>query len=324
MHRPVVLGLALLALAAVGIPALAQTIGATEPITLSISPKYPRPNQQVTVTVSSNLVNLAASEITISLDGAVISTGRRSATFTMGPAGKRMTVSASVNENGRTYTKELSVSGADVALVMEPGSTAHPFYEGGLLVAPEGEVRLIALADLRSADGTKIPPNQLSYVWKLGERILNEQSGLGRTTLEATAPVRYRDARVSVTVSTKDGTQSATASVMVSPSTPQVRVYRVDPLGGPDFANAVGSTFALPSAEETFRAIPYFFARQPSIAWVLNGAGSGSEEDVTVRTSGSNAGNALLGVTVADGTGEQAQSRVTLQFGGSFTNIFGF
>jgi|CXWL01.1.fsa_nt_gi hypothetical protein len=303
----------------------AQVPSTNSSISVTISPQNPRPFDQITVTVSSNLVNLSAGTISISKDGTVVSEGSRSTVIQMGGAGTKTTVSIKATVNGTVHTKTIVIRPAEVALVLEPDTTAHPFYEGGLLVAPESRVRLIALADLRTSAGARVPEAQLSYVWKFGTKTLNDQSGLGKSVLTATSPVRYRDAEISVTVSTQDGLQKATASTFVSSITPLVRIYRSDPLAGTLFDQALSGSYTLTSSEETFKAVPYFFGAVPSYAWQLNGNASGSSSLVTVRTTNAQKGTALLGVSaIVPSSGEQTQSRLTLQFGSGATNIFGF
>ncbi len=324
MYRTLFLVVMMLAIALPGSFIHAQTLGA-EPLTLSVSPKYPRPFDTVTVTVSSTLLNLAASTISISADGVVVEEGERTARVRVGAAGTKTTISTTVVANGKTYQKQLIVSPAEVMLIMEPQTTAHPLYEGARLVAPESRVRLIALADLKDAKGVRIPAASLSYTWRLGNQILNDHSGLGKNVLDATAPVRYRDAEVSVTVTTQNLSQNAYASVFVSPVTPVVRIYENDPLRGLLSTRALAGSFTLAGSEQTFRAIPYFFKNTPALSWTLNGAPSGTDNDVTVRTTGASAGTASIGVVATDAqASEQAESRFTLQFGSGSTNIFGF
>jgi hypothetical protein len=77
--------------------------------------------------------------------------------------------------------------------------------------------------------------------------------------------------------------------------------------------------------EETFRAIPYYYAAFPTVAWTLNGSDSDHDPDLTVRTTGTVKGSAVLGVS-AQGAGalNNAQTRFTVQFGEArSTGIFG-
>jgi hypothetical protein len=183
-------------------------------------------------------------------------------------------------------------------------------------------VRIIALPDLRTASGARIPASSLSYTWKVGDRLLTEESGLGRSVLTATAPPRYRDAQVMVTVSTPDESIMARAVTTITPSTPSMFVYRDDPLLGPDFAHAIISAFTMKDTEETFRAVPYFFSVSPSLAWTLNGTAAGADPDVTVRTTGKESGTAALTI-MATGNTDTVDSSFSVNFGAKTTGVFG-
>ncbi len=212
---------------------------------------------------------------------------------------------------------------AEVSLVLEPAATSHPFYRGGGLVASEGRVRLVALADLRTAPATRLGSANLVYTWRLGDRILTDSSGIGRSTLIATAPVRYRNANVSVTVTSPDNTLVGEASTVISAVDPVTRIYRNDPLLGPNFDIALTNRYAMPDTEATFRAIGYFFAVPPTFAWTVNGTANGADKDLTVRATGNGKGAAQLGVTATEpDTRRSADSRVTVDFGQS--TGFGF
>ncbi len=293
-----------------------------EDLTITLSPMYPRPYDTVTISVSSNLVNLAASDLDIAVNGTVINEGNRSVTARMGRPGTRTTIRATAVSGTTTYQRQITVIPADVALILEPVSTSHPFYQGASLVSSEGRVRIIALPDLRTSAGTRIAASELSYTWRIGEQILAAQSGIGKSVFVATAPVRYRDANVSVTVTTRDQSLTARASIAVSPVDPIVRIYRTDPLSGPIFTKALTGTYALSQAEETLRAVAYYFKAPPALAWSLNGNLSGGEDRLTVRSSGGS-GTGVVSLTATD---EKAQARtnITLQFQAPERNgIFG-
>lgn len=313
--------LAALLLALMPFGALAQALPAQDPLTITLSPAYPRPYETVTVTVGSNLVDLSASTVAIYANGTEVERGLRSAQVRMGGPGTRTTIRATAVASEGTYEDTVVVAPADVALIVEPSSTLHPLYEGAGLVPSEGTVRIVALADLRTGPGARVPTSQISYTWKLGSQTLQGESGLGRSVLTATAPARYRDAVITVTATNQAKTVSAQASVTIAPADPLVRIYRSDPLSGISFEKALSGSFALSGSEETFRVVPFFFKEFPSIAWTLNGNASGAGQDLTVRSSGGG-GTALLGVAA---TGEEARAEggVTLRFGEGGTGIFG-
>ncbi|HEX2792303.1 MAG TPA: hypothetical protein VHO23_01125 [Candidatus Paceibacterota bacterium] len=278
--------------------ASAQIIGA-DPLTASISPQYPRPYQTVTIAPISTLIDLSASTVTVSANGTVVGkgSGAQKVNVTLGGPGTRTAVRITVTDpGGSTYTEDLSIRPADAALIVEPSTTVHPFYQGGSLVASEGSLRVIALPDIRTAPGTRINPASLVYTWKLGDQVLQAQSGVGKSTLQAVAPPRYRDALLTLTVATVDNAIVAQTSTSIAASEPVVRIYERDPLLGPLFNRAISGTFVMSEDEQAFRAVPYFFASAPAIAWSVNNAPSGADKDITLRASGGGGGTANVSV----------------------------
>lgn len=322
---------ALLLVGMVGLGSLftahAQFAG-SEPLSLLVTPNYPRPYQTVTVVPQSSAIDLTASTVTISANGVVAAqgSGAEPAYITVGGPGSVTTVTMRAVYGGQTYTKTVTLRPADVALILEPTSTSHPFYEGGALVASEGRVRLIALPDLRRSSGAVIPASELVYTWRNGEQILQGSSGIGKSVLTATAPVRYRDAVISVTVATQDQSIVAQASTALSPVEPLVRIYRTDPLLGSLFATALPRSVTMRGAEESYRAVPYHFPAAPLVSWEVNNAPGGNDKNITVRASGNGAGTALLSVSAkTPNTSQTASAAVSVTFGEERAfNIFGF
>lgn len=300
----------------------------TDPISITISPEYPRPYDVVTVTPESTLIDLSSATIKISLNGKVVMTGSgtQSVPVNVGGPGEKTTISVSATTGGKTYKKDLVIRPGDVSLVVEPVSTAHPFYLGALGLAPEGRVRVIAIADLRSSAGKRIDPATLVYTWRFGNQILQSESGIGKAVLTASAPQRYRDAQISVIVTTSDSSVVANAVTVLQPVDPVLRIYPSAPLFGVDFDHALSGTYSLSGAEESFRGVGYFFGATPTLAWAVNGQGSGGDKDVTVRTTGSGAGVASLSLSARLAQTHQTVTKaLSVSFGDkTSTNLFGF
>lgn len=307
------------------LPVSAQQLPGVDALTLQTLPQYPRPYDTITITPHSTLVNLAASSMSISVNGSVVST-TRSATIRLGGPGSATAIRVVVTApNGEVYTDELTIRPAEVSLIVEANSTTHPLYEGAALPAAEGRVRLIALPDFRSSPGARIPTSSLVYTWRLGSRILEDSSGIGRSTLIATAPVRYRDAIVTLTVATPDGSVSAETRVTVSPTDSLVRIYRYDPLLGPWYSGALFGSLTLSGSEDTFRAVPYFFSSAPTIAWSIDGVERRRGPDLTVRTEDNARGVAAVGVSATGASAtERAAQALSVRFGSERQGIFGF
>lgn len=298
----------------------------TDPITIDLSPNYPAPYQIVTVTPESSSIDLSSSSITFTVNGRVVQqgSGQESASVAMGGPGSATTITITAVNNGNKYTKSVMIRPADVALVLEPTSTTHPFYEGGALVGSEGRVRIVAIPDLRTNSGVQLSASNLVYTWKNGDQILQSSSGIGKSVLSASAPVRYRDTVVSVTVATTDQSIVGQSSVLVSPGDPVIQVYENDPLLGPRYETALTNNVTLTESEATYRAVPYYFTTTPTLTWQVNGTPSQTGPDITVRPSGNGRGTALVGVSASSGTlGQSASTNFSVTFGQSSSGLFG-
>lgn len=298
-----------------------------DPLTVTVSPRYPRPYQSITITPKSTVIDLSASSVVVTVDGKEVGRGSGTQSYSVqtGGPGTRSVVRVSVSAAGTSATDETVIRPTDVSLVLDPISTSHAFYEGANLVAPEGRIRVVALADLRTAPGTRIPSTNLIYTWKTGSRILQAESGVGKSTLIATAPVLFRDTDVSVTVSSADGTLIGEASIAVSPTDPKLLLYKENPLEGAVFTSALSKDYSLTGSEEAFRAVPYFFPTDPSLTWLLNGKSAGTDPLITVRTTGDRAGSATLSVEARQfGAFYSANSSLIVRFGATpGSNLFG-
>lgn len=310
------------------IPAYAQ-VGTTsaDPLTTSLDPQYPAPYQTVNVTPSSNVFDIQNSSISVTVNGVSVykGSGGQAVPVTVGGPGTATTIVVTATTAGHTYTDKTIIRPASVALVVEPVTTTHPFYGGKSLVSAASRVRVVAIADVRSSTSTALPASSLVYTWRLGNQVLESASGIGKNVLDASAPQKYRDAAISVTVSTQDGSISAVNSTSVNPVDPILRIYRNDPLMGPLFDTALSGSVTMTDTEETYRGIAYYFANPPALTWTVNNVSSGNDPDITVRSSGNGQGTANLGLSA-----RQSDPLVTLAaniavvFGKkSSTSIFG-
>jgi hypothetical protein len=267
---------------------------------IKIYPTYPRPYDVVNIAPNSTLINMSASTVTLSSSGKVIAkgTGTQRYDVQLGGPGSANSITVTVAGPSGTFSKNLTIRPSDVSLIAEPATTVHPLYQGSPLVGSQSSVHLIALADLRLASG-RIDPNTLVYNWMLGTQQLQPQSGIGKSTLTVVAPIRYRDATVSVVVTNQAGNVVGKASLTLTPANPLVRIYENDPLSGPRYEKALSDTFTMKDTESSFLAVPYFFSKSPAIAWTIGGNAAAQGPVVTVQSSGRGSGVASIQAKIA-------------------------
>lgn len=293
-------------------------------LTVQLSPANPRPYETVTAYVKSSYVNLNGAKISYYINGAKQDGAEKQFSFDVGAAGSRTILTVEVVENGQLYQQSVTVYPAEVSLILESLAPTPLFYKGASLVAPEGNIRIVALPNIRAVGGSAYARENLIYEWKLGSKNLDDFSGVGKYVLEAIAPPRYRDATVSLTVSSPDRQIVAYAEFDIDPVEPLLRVYRKDPLMGTLSYAILPKNYQLTGDEESFTVEPFYFGATPSFLWTV-GKNQTQGKDLTVRRSGEGAGKFLVNILGTDSEGiSSATSDFTILFNKQSTqNIFG-
>jgi hypothetical protein len=263
--------------------ASAQTPIIGSGLTLDTIPSNPGPNQNITVTATSYILDLDTTSITWSVDGQVVKqgTGITSIQITTNGIGKTTTVDAVATSDAYgTVERSLTITPASVSLIWEALSYTPPFYEGKALHSMGGLVRVVAMPKIIDASGNQIDPSKLIYKWTLNGQIMGNDSGYGKQVLNVTNESYLQGGNdVSVTVSTPDSSLAANGDVFITPSDPKVVLYNNDPIQGIEYNAAVGDTLNL-HQQNTFSLVaePYFFNTasrddQDSLkyTWQLNG-----------------------------------------------------
>jgi len=303
-------------------------VGDLSSFSVSATPQYPAPYGTVTLSFLSSSLDLANATLGVSVNGKSIYQGSvRPVAVTLGKAGSVTNVVATVSVSGAEYTQELSIQPQDIALVVEPIASVPPLYPGKSSVPPEGSVRVVAMANLKNANGVSLNPSVLSYSWTVsGARIANA-SGIGKTTILVASPLQYRARDISVAIMSTDGSQVGGAFISITAAEPSVRIYENDSLLGIRFDRALAGEYAIAGAESTLYAAPFSFPTTqgaPLLQWFLNGASAQTGNSITLRPTGDGQGSASLSVVASAGDYTTAMANLSLSFGDKpSTNFFG-
>lgn len=311
--------LSLLVLFAVPFMVSAQAFNNTDSFTVSVSPAHPSPFGKATLTPLSSSIDLANAVMKVLVNNKQIYQGNaKPIPIQLGPAGALVSVTVFITSNGSTVTKSVSVRPQDVAIIAEPVSSVPPLYPGKPLVPVEGNVRVVAVANIRGVNGKVIDPAALSYSWVVDATRIPSSSGIGRDTLLVASPLQYRSRDVSVTVQSQDGSVSGGSSLSLAPKEPSVLLYENDPLLGIRYDRAISGDYNIVDSEKTLYAAPYSFSTRkggPVLKWFLNGVTAQTGNSITLRPTGSGAGSASLSL-VASGEGAmRATAKMSLSFG---------
>lgn len=307
--------------------ATAQSVGSTDPITLSVSPDYPAPYGQITITPSSGLLTLSSASFVLSVNGKEIYRGNaKPVAISLGAGGTATTIRGTLIDSSGSYSTSVLVRPQDVALVIEPVSSAPALYLGKPLVPLEGTARIVAVANMRTASGVALDPNTLFYAWTVDNAQIGSVSGAGKTSIVVNTPLQYRQSTVSVSVSNADGTLVGGDSVTLSGNAPSVRIYENDSLLGIRFDHALSGSYSLNAAEEMLFGVPYSFPLAngaPTLAWFLNSVSAQGGSGITLRPTGTGKGSASVSLTATSKEGTTASTNIQFGFGSGSTNIFG-
>lgn len=302
----------------------AQSLGnlagdASSVFSVSVSPQYPAPGSRATLSFLSPSLDLTNSTLKVSVNGSIIYQGSvRPVTVSLGKAGSVTRVIVMVSSGGTNYLQTLSIQPQDVVLIAEPLSSAPVLYPGKPLIPLEGDVRVVAIANVRNASGKVVSPSALSYSWTVDGTNIANSSGIGKSAVIVASPLQYRSRDVSVSVMSPDGSLVGGDSLSLSSQEPLIRLYENDPLLGIRFDRALSDTYTISGTEATLYAAPFSLPMTnglPFIQWFLNGSAAQTGNLITLRPSGSGQGSASLSLTASTGGNTPATTNLSLLFG---------
>lgn len=259
-----------------GLPA-----GVTEQISIDQIPKIPKPGETVSFRITSYMTDLNKAKITWTQDGKIIlsQTGAVVNQVQAPASGKSTTIVLTIaKENGGVFTKTITLNPADVDLIYEAQTYAHPFFKGKKLFTSESVVTFIAVPNFINPSGVQIPAENLVYTWKINGTVQQAISGYGKTTFSTKGSLIERPLTIEVDVSAINSSLTASQNITIRSTQPEVVLYENNPLLGIVYDQAVLGTFLLERSQVDFEAIPYFFSAETksdadlNYAWSINGS----------------------------------------------------
>lgn len=329
-----ILSLALLSVLSWPACAVAQSLslGASQQdVLVLLNPETPTPFQEVHATLSSNAVDLNRSVIRWALNGKVEVEGdaKKEFVFTVGKLGSVSKLSIAVDTpNLGTLQKNLTIAPTQLDIVWQADTYTPPFYRGRALAVPESRVTAVALPSFMSSSGKTVAPEKLIYKWTVNDRLVGDQSGLGKDTFRVTEAT-YTENTPLVTVEVSDPTTGLRAVRTVSAPAvqPTILMYNKDPLLGTLFNYALGSTFSPNGQEFTVVAYPYFFSADRvtssflNYQWSINNTPTNSTgrqpNELTLRIPDNSSGISLISLfmTRAGALFQKASGAVGINLG---------
>lgn len=280
-------------------------------VSLTSNPPYPKANEEITLSAESFSTNLNSSRIIWNVNGTVVADdiGKKQITIETGPVGSVTIVTLEITPQGeKTFQKQFTITVAEVAFLWEAKTYTPPFYKGKALFTPESPVVVAAIPQFASSNNL-IPAQNLVYQWKQDDKVLYNQSGYGKRSIEIQGNYWGRKDPVSVSVTSLDKSISLTKTITLEPKKPLVLAYEDNPLLGILFNNAITGPFSIKKDSEVSVFIaPYFFISKllsgdgTKYDWSMNGNSITDQQGgntVTFRDGGNGEGESQIKVTVS-------------------------
>lgn len=284
-------------------------VGVVEQVEIEQIPRIPLPGEIVNIRVISYLTDLNKAEIIWTQDGKVINsgTGATRLSVTAPASGQSANIQVRIlKQGGGEILQTISLNPADVDLIYEANTYAHPFYKGKKLFTSESEIVFIALPNFIGRDGKKIEDSELVYTWKINGSVNQAISGYGRNRFITRGSLIERPTNITVEVSAINSSLIASKTVQMQTQKPELVLYENNPILGVIYEKAIQGSFVLERPEVDFEGIPYFFSADfkddPDLVykWSINGirseAKSSNDNYILLRNQKNEDGKALITV----------------------------
>lgn len=298
-----------------------------EQIDVTVNPEFPRPGDQVKITLDAFGTDLNNATITWTVDGKVAEQGKGqiSLTFTAGNAGRQSNIKVTVQPvNSRLVTKSFVITPQSVDVVWEAQTYTPPFYKGKAMYTPQEKLVFVAMPNFIQGNSI-VGPDTVTYKWKEDLTVEGNRSGYGVQRFDYRGGILMRPVDIGVEVSTQNGL-GAENHVILGPTSPEVTLYENSPLYGILFNKEISRNFEFGSAEErSIAAFPYFFGatdrNDPDLSykWTINGNAINvpkDQTDMTFRNTENLEGKSIIGIVVNNISNflEEAKSAMIIDF----------
>jgi hypothetical protein len=294
-----------------------------EQISILVEPLLPGPYETISIRLEAFGTDLTRAFITWKVNGASKKSGRGEQVFELnsGAAGNVQTVDITIQPaGGPSIQKKLVFRPQEVDLLWESRSYTPPFYKGKALPGFMGQSVLVAIPNFKSGRSS-LPISNLTYRWKRGGEIMNNESGFMKNSISIKGGVLLRPDEMTVEVSDDSGNK-ADHITTIEYYQPFATFYENNPLYGVLFNKEITSS-TLKNNEITLLTIPYFFeslSGKPSsltYVWKVNSQESFlfKRDTATFRYADNEEGLSLIDVTVKNGSNflQEARARASLR-----------
>lgn len=276
-------------------------------VLLTARPEAPRPGERVTVTATLLGADTAGTVFTWLVNDEQVARGVGNNTLAVDAPKLGSTLSVRVLINGEDRSAPLTLRPAEVSLEWEGLTVSPPFYIGRPLMGGQGSVRILAVPNLVTTNGSAVPPQDINYSWRVNGSVLQKQSGYGVQSVVIKPPFYDDPFTVSVSAESRSGLRAVQSQTFLVAS-PDVVVYEISPLGGLLDTLAVTRDFQFTANEVTFMAYPLNTSQPANLEyqWTLSDTpialNTGDPRLAVFRKTGSGTGAYTVGLNITSQT----------------------
>ena len=295
---------------------LPATYAQTKPsFQINIIPENYKPEEQVTVTISSFNVPLDEATVEWEIGGEPVKSGVgvKQIKTTAPVSGEEKALHVIVTHKETVVEKTFTLRPETLELYVESlDGYTPPWYQGRSQIAEESVVKVIAVPNSFNAIGAD---NTRTYLWSKDNFKDPSQSGRGRQAFVTKLSPFANSEDISVEI----GGTSETVTLI--PQKTNLSIYEYSPLIGTRFEKELTGDLSLTKEDVTFEVIPWFFSaadRNSSIitmVWTVNGLptrAQGNRSLLNLRKRTTQNGRAEIGVIVKHKDRTLQSQRATL------------
>ncbi len=283
-------------------------------LTIEIGPSFPESFTPLSLNVRSISLDLSRARISWFVNNSLVleGEGETRASATTGALGTKTTITVEAEgEDGEFLSATRTIQPAEVDLVWESNSYAHPFYRGKRLASSGSSVFVEAIPQLVNASGAHIPNRDIVFTWRRNDAVVTAVSGRGKSSATFQGPELFGTDTVTVEAASTDSVMIAASTILIQSTEPFLSLYEDHPLFGILFHRAIPDESSFADSEVTLFATPYFAGvlsaddSRLSYAWRVNRAVIAPDKDhpshITLSADGSD-GVARVELSVSHAT----------------------
>lgn len=276
-----------------------------EQINSNVSPKFPKPGEDVTITLSAFGTDLNTANIIWSVNDIIVKQGKGQKVLVVnaGKSGEITNVKVDIEpKNSKIITKTFTINPQTVDILWEARTYTPPFYKGKSMFTPEERVVFVAMPNI---NGLNTDPKTLVYKWTENQTVQGDKSGYGQNTFVHQGDILMKPVEIGVEATSEDGSK-AFNNMYLSSVYPENYLYENSPLYGILFNREVSGTFMFEDKEErTLSVFPYFIGASNrlqsnlSYIWSVNYntvTGPENQKELTFRNTSNLEGKSFIDV----------------------------